>query len=83
MNVLFQDFLQIEINASVRRGAAIFTFALLQQRRDDGFVLDGVQRAGGVNHPPSHGQLLYAAYSDAYLEPECRKEERKKKTMMS
>lgn len=56
-----------------------FTFALLQQRRDDGFVFDGVERAGGVNHPASHGQLLYAAHSDAYLEPEGIKKKNEKK----
>lgn len=56
-----------EINDS-----AIFTFALLQQRRNDSFVFHGVERAGGVNHPPSHGQLLDAAHSDANLEPEGR-----------
>lgn len=67
---LFQAVLWLEINASILRGAAIFTFALLQQRCNDGFVFDGVERAGGVNHPSSHGQLLHATHSDAYLEPE-------------
>ena len=45
------------------------TFALLQQGGDDDLVLDGVEGAGGVDHPASHCQLFHAAHRDTQLQP--------------
>ena len=48
------------------------TFTLLQQGGDHRLVLYGVEGAGGVHHPPAHGQLFHAADRDTQLQPRDR-----------
>lgn len=45
------------------------TFTLLQQCRDNCFVLYRVEWASGVHHPPSHSQLLNTTHRNTQLEP--------------
>ena len=47
----------------------LLTFALLQQRRDDRFILYRVERAGGVHHPPTNSQLFDTTHGYTQLEP--------------
>lgn len=56
-------------NSSGVTECEFLTFALFQQRCDDGFVLYRVERAGGVHHPASHRQLFNTTHRNTQLEP--------------
>ncbi len=58
------------------------TFTLLQQGSDDGFILDGIQRAGGVHHPAPYCQLLHTSHCDPDLQPDRQREELKTHTLL-
>lgn len=67
-NNLWVIVLHDRVCVGLNRPAVKVTFTLLQQSGDDGFILDGVQRTGGVDHPTSNCQLLHAPHGNPQLQ---------------